>query len=73
MQSSFEFGLPLREHQLRLNLSSKHHVGPTLDPLKNRNIGLIYLKMSVVTVWISVCVSVKYLSIRININKMPAV
>ena len=53
--------------------SSKHHVGPTLDPLKNRNIGLICLKMSLVAVWIPVWMSVKYLRIRININKMPAV
>ena len=29
--------------------------------------------MFVVAVWIPVCVSVKYLSIWININKMPAV
>ena len=30
--------------------------------LKNRNIGLICLKMFVIAVWIPVCVSVKYLS-----------
>ena len=41
--------------------------------LKNRNIEFICLKMSVVAVWIPVCVSVKYLSIRINIHEMPAV
>ena len=53
--------------------SSKHYMGPTLDPLKNRNIGLICLKMSVVPVWIPVYVCVKYLSICINIDEMPAV
>ena len=41
--------------------------------LKNRNIGLICLKMSVVAVRIPVYVSVKYLSIWINIDEMPAV
>ena len=41
--------------------------------LKNRNIEFICLKMSVVAVWIPVCVSVKYLSIWINIDEMPAV
>ena len=41
--------------------------------LKNRNIGCICLEMSVVAVWIAVCVSVKYLSIQINIHEMPAV
>ena len=41
--------------------------------LKNKNIALICLKMSVVAVWIPVCESVKYLRIRININEMPAV
>ena len=41
--------------------------------LKNRNIGFIGLKLSVVAVWIPVCESVKYLSIGINIDEMPAV
>ena len=41
--------------------------------LKNRNIGVTCLKMSVVAVWIPVCVSVKYLSIQINIHEMAAV
>ena len=48
-------------------------MGPTLHHAKNRHIRLIFLKMFVVAVWIPVCVSVKYLSIRINIHEMPAV
>ena len=72
VQGSFEFGLPLRELQLWLN--AKNDIwGQLWTLLKNRNIGLICLKMSVVAVWIPVCVSVKYLSIQININEMPAV
>ena len=62
MQGSFEFGLPLRQLQLRLNLQNTTW-GQLWTLLKNRNIGLICLKMSVVAVWIPVCVSVKYLSI----------
>ena len=37
------------------------------------NIRLFCLKMLVVAVWISVCVSVKYLSIWIRNDEMPAV
>ena len=71
-QGSFEFGLPLRQLQLWLNLQNTTW-GQLWTLLKNRNIGLICLKLSVVAVWIPVCVSVKYLSIWININEMPAV
>ena len=69
---SFEFGLPVM--RLRLNFCLQNIMwGQLCTVLKNRNIGLICLKMSVIAVWIPVCVSVKYLSIQININEMPAV
>ena len=72
VQGSFQFGLPLRELQLWLNLQNTTW-GQLCTLLKNRNIGLICLKMSVVAVGILVCVSVKYLRIQINIHEMPAV
>ena len=67
--------LPLRElaTSVKCVCAEKYPLGQLCTLLKNRNVGLICLKMSVVAVWIPVWVSVKYLRIRININEMPAV
>ena len=67
MQGSFQI-------RLSLWLNVQNSIWSQLCTLmKNRNIKLISLKMFVVAVGMPVYVSVKYLSIRINIHEMPAV